>query len=60
MGLLPGLRSEGYDIQELRFVDNRGRRVGGFGVNVIRALADLPGSISRNDRRVREVTRFWS
>src|SRR6516164_8543781 len=38
MGLVPELRSEGYDIQELRFVDSRGRCVGGFGVDVFRKL----------------------
>ena len=36
MGLLPALKAEGYDISELRFVNDRGRRVGGFGVNVSR------------------------
>jgi 2-polyprenyl-6-methoxyphenol hydroxylase-like FAD-dependent oxidoreductase len=38
MGLLPALRSEGYHVEELRFVDGRGRRVGGFGVDVFRKL----------------------
>ena len=38
MGLVPELRSEGYDIQELRLVDSRGRRVGGFSVDVFRKL----------------------
>ena len=38
MGLLPALRAEGYDVRELRLVDDRGRRVGGFGVNVFRSL----------------------
>ncbi len=38
MGLLPGLRAEGYDVRELRIVDGAGRRVGGFGVEVFREL----------------------
>jgi 2-polyprenyl-6-methoxyphenol hydroxylase-like FAD-dependent oxidoreductase len=38
MGLFPALRAEGYDVRELRFVDDRGRRVGGFAVDVFRAL----------------------
>jgi len=38
MGLLPALAREGYEIEELRFVDRRGRRVGGFGVDVFRRL----------------------
>lgn len=39
MGLLPDLRAHGYDVRELRFVDAHGRRVGGFGVDVFRVLA---------------------
>jgi len=38
MGLLPALRREGYNVQELRLVDASGRRVGGFGVDVFRKL----------------------
>jgi hypothetical protein len=38
MGLVPGLRREGYDIQELRVVDAEGRRVGGFDAGVFRRL----------------------
>ena len=38
MGLLPALKAEGYGISELRFVNDHGRRVGGFGVNVFRSL----------------------
>jgi len=38
MGLVPGLRAEGYDVHELRVVDAKGRRVGGFGVDVFRRL----------------------
>lgn len=40
MGLLPDLKSEGYDIKELRLVDSRGNRVGGFGVDVFRQLTE--------------------
>ena len=38
MGLIPELRALGYDIRELRIVDERGKRVGGFGVKVFREL----------------------
>jgi len=38
MRLVPELRSEGYDIQELRLVNAKGRRVAGFGVDVFRKL----------------------
>ena len=38
MGLLTDLKSEGYDIKELRLVNSLGKRVGGFGVDVFRAL----------------------
>ena len=38
MGLLPGLRTEGYAVHELRIVDAKGRRVGGFGVDVFHKL----------------------
>ena len=40
MGLLPDLRREGYDVEEVRFVDASGRRVGGFGVDVLRRLTN--------------------
>jgi len=39
MGLLPALRIEGYDVSELRFVNDHGRRAGGFGAEVFRSLA---------------------
>lgn len=38
MGLLPALRAQGHEVRELRFVDSRGVRVGGFDVDVIRSL----------------------
>ena len=38
MGLLNELKSEGYDVEEVRLVDAEGRRVGGFNVDVFRAL----------------------
>ncbi len=40
MGLLPDLHREGYDVEEVRFVDASGRRVGGFGVDVLRRLTN--------------------
>jgi 2-polyprenyl-6-methoxyphenol hydroxylase-like FAD-dependent oxidoreductase len=38
MGLLPALRSDGYSVDEVRFVDAHGRQVGGFSVDVFRRL----------------------
>ena len=38
MGLLADIAREGYQVQEVRFVDRRGRRVGGFGVDVFRKI----------------------
>lgn len=38
MGLLSGLKSEGYDVEEVRFVNAEGRREGGFGVDIFRSL----------------------
>jgi 2-polyprenyl-6-methoxyphenol hydroxylase-like FAD-dependent oxidoreductase len=38
MGLLPDIARIGYHVQELRIVDNLGRRLSGFGVQVFREL----------------------
>jgi 2-polyprenyl-6-methoxyphenol hydroxylase-like FAD-dependent oxidoreductase len=38
MGLLPQILAAGYSVGELRFVDARGRRTGGFGLKVFRRL----------------------
>jgi 2-polyprenyl-6-methoxyphenol hydroxylase-like FAD-dependent oxidoreductase len=38
MGLLPDIARIGYHMQELRIVDDRGRRLSGFGVQVFREL----------------------
>src|SRR5581483_2752887 len=38
MGLLPELRECSYQVSELRLVDGRGRRAGGFGIEVFRKL----------------------
>lgn len=40
MGILPDLKRDGYDIKELRLVNERGRRIGGFNVDVFRAATD--------------------
>lgn len=40
MELLTDLKSEGYVVEELRFVDAQGRRQGGFGVEVFRSLTE--------------------
>ena len=40
MGLLPDIARIGYPMQELRIVDDGGRRLSGFGVEVFRELTD--------------------
>ena len=40
MGIIPDLKLEGCDLEELRLVDAHGRRVGGFGAQVFRTLTD--------------------
>src|SRR5215469_8954630 len=50
MGILPDLKRDGYDIKELRLVNERGQRVGGFDVDVFRtATAGRYLSIPRGD-----------
>ncbi len=39
MGLLPELIRKGYRVETLRFIDERGHRVGGFKADVFRSLA---------------------
>jgi 2-polyprenyl-6-methoxyphenol hydroxylase-like FAD-dependent oxidoreductase len=39
MGLLPDIEREGYRVKEVRFVDDAGRRVGGFDARVFGRLA---------------------
>jgi 2-polyprenyl-6-methoxyphenol hydroxylase-like FAD-dependent oxidoreductase len=40
MGLVPELRAHGYEVREVRFVNAGGKCVGGFGVDVFRALTN--------------------
>jgi 2-polyprenyl-6-methoxyphenol hydroxylase-like FAD-dependent oxidoreductase len=40
MGLVPDIARIGYHMQELRIVDDRGRRLSGFGVRVFRELTN--------------------
>jgi len=40
MGLLPAIRSLGYSVREVRFVDARGSKSGGFSADVFRRLTD--------------------
>ena len=40
MGLLPELKALGYDVEEVRFVDRNGRRVGGFDVKRFGSLTN--------------------
>jgi 2-polyprenyl-6-methoxyphenol hydroxylase-like FAD-dependent oxidoreductase len=50
MGILPDLRRDGYDIKELRLVNERGQRIGGFNADVFRiATAGRYVSIPRGD-----------
>lgn len=50
MGILSDLKSEGYNAKEVRLVDAEGHRVGGFDVDVFRALThDRYVSIPRGD-----------
>lgn len=36
MGLLPDIRGESYEVKEMRIVNGRGRRIGGFDVGIFR------------------------
>jgi hypothetical protein len=38
MGLIPRIRSQGYQVREVRFVDKRGRRRGGFSTDAFQRL----------------------
>ena len=50
MGLLPLIKELGYQIKELRYVDRRGRKCGGFSVDVFRRLTgDRFTEIARSD-----------
>ena len=50
MDLLPALRQNGYEIEDVRLVDRRGRRVGGFSWRAFRStLGDRYLSILRGD-----------
>jgi len=40
MGLLPQITALGYKVREVRFVDQRGRRIGGFSTDVIRRMTN--------------------
>lgn len=40
MGILPDIRRDGYQIKELRMVNVRGRRVGGFNVDIFRTATN--------------------
>jgi 2-polyprenyl-6-methoxyphenol hydroxylase-like FAD-dependent oxidoreductase len=50
MGLVPKLMAEGYQVGEVRYVDGRGRRCGGFPVEIFRHLtAARFTSLQRSD-----------
>lgn len=40
MGLIPDIRARGYQVQEVRFVDERGRKAGGFEAAVFERMAE--------------------
>jgi 2-polyprenyl-6-methoxyphenol hydroxylase-like FAD-dependent oxidoreductase len=40
MGLVPDLGREGYDVNEVRFVNTGGETVGGFAVDIVRTMTD--------------------
>ncbi|MFO1477911.1 MAG: FAD-binding domain [Verrucomicrobiota bacterium] len=40
MGILPDIRRDGYEIKEMRIVNSKGRRIGGFDVDVFRAATN--------------------
>ena len=39
MGILPDLKRDGYNIKELRIVNAKGQRIGGFNVDIFRQAA---------------------
>jgi 2-polyprenyl-6-methoxyphenol hydroxylase-like FAD-dependent oxidoreductase len=50
MGILPEIRAAGYSVRELRIVDRRGRKVGGFSAEVLRRVTqDRFTSLPRGD-----------
>jgi 2-polyprenyl-6-methoxyphenol hydroxylase-like FAD-dependent oxidoreductase len=50
MGLLPGLRKTGYAVDEVRLVDDEGKRIGGFTVGAFKATGgDRYLSVLRSD-----------
>lgn len=50
MGLVPALRQEGYTIDEVRIVDDQGRRTGGFSARALQTvIGDRYLSILRSD-----------
>lgn len=50
MGILPAVRAAGYTMQELRFVDGRGRKAGGFSADVFRrTMGDRFTTLPRGD-----------
>ena len=50
MGILPEVREHGYAFREVRIVDERGRKVGGFFVDILRQkLMDRFTSVPRGD-----------
>jgi 2-polyprenyl-6-methoxyphenol hydroxylase-like FAD-dependent oxidoreductase len=40
MGIIPEIRRDGYEIKELRIVNSRGRRTGGFNVDIFRTATE--------------------
>lgn len=40
MGIIPEIRRDGYEIKELRIINSRGRRTGGFNVDIFRTATE--------------------
>ena len=38
MGLLPALKNDGYEIDEVRLVNEQGKRIGGFGAHAFQSM----------------------
>ncbi len=57
MGLLPALKNDGYAIDEVRLVNEQGKRIGGFSAHAFQSmLGERYLSILRSDLAKRTLT----
>ena len=57
MGILPAIRSAGYDLQEVRYVDSRGRNVGSISAKTMaRELGNRFASLPRSENSTSPTT----